>query len=127
MVENVIGELTQSYVSSLAEKLSEIETLCSELERSSSDDPDKRADRWMSLCAKAHKLVGSAGTYGFAEISEHARALEDQILSKHFESIAPHLAREQLEAWFKTLKMYIQEAQKAHGALLALPSEVSKK
>jgi PAS domain S-box-containing protein len=58
-----MGELINDFVSSLDERLNEIANFASLCD-------------WQNLAARAHKLKGSAGMYGFQELSSAASALE---------------------------------------------------
>ena len=90
-VSNKIAELQQRYIGNLAGRLSSVESAWSSL----ADQASKAA--LDELHTHYHKLAGSAGMYGFAELSAVASVAEqaiDQYLQDgvHFsvESLSAH-------------------------------------
>jgi HPt (histidine-containing phosphotransfer) domain-containing protein len=46
------------------------------------DDAETRAERLKQVATLSHRLAGAAGTFGYAEISDAALALEEFILDR---------------------------------------------
>lgn len=77
-VAKELAELTTEYRNSLSDKRREIFVLKQQLEECSWDD----SALIHQLYQKIHKLAGSAGSYGFDEVSEAAIAI-DSIIKTH--------------------------------------------
>ena len=76
---NARQELQDLYIGSFPEKIDTLRTQLAKLA-----DKDNSEVR-VSLGAAVHKLAGSAGSYGYARVSELARSIEQQI--KEHESV----------------------------------------
>jgi len=70
-VEHKLQQLREKYGAQLSEKVSRIEYTWIRLERDPTD-----GGLWEELHQLTHSLAGSGATFGFATISELARALE---------------------------------------------------
>ncbi len=64
-------KLRRDYVATLDERVLEIESLCNSL-----GEPTKRMNVLTALGHRSHNLAGSGATYGFSEVSDVARQLE---------------------------------------------------
>lgn len=93
-VQSKIAELQQRYIGNLPERRSAITDSWEQLNSSISDDV------LTALHTHYHKLAGSAGMYGFADMSAAARAAE-QALDPYMEKVA------QLDA--ETLQQHADE------------------
>lgn len=71
-LEERLAELARSYVSSLPERLDEMQGILQQTDQGEPDDDSVKA-----LRGCAHKLVGSGATFGFQELSDTAFVLEE--------------------------------------------------
>lgn len=96
--------LKQQYVSSLSGRLDELRSSWRRLQHVSWD---AKALTYMEQCA--HKLAGSGATFQFPEITETARALEDQLLRLLSKSDATTAERNQIEASLSRLERVLDQ------------------
>ena len=77
-IQDKLARLKKSYLDQLPEKLQEIEQIAVFGGNQDEADVDTSIE---SLKALSHKLVGSGATFGFPEISQAARAIENKCYS----------------------------------------------
>lgn len=80
--QNQLEILTRKYIQSLQDKHQQILTLLTQLDASQWSDAAQVADLYKQI----HKLSGSAGSYGFDDLSESAMQV-DQILKNRIPNI----------------------------------------
>ena len=93
MTSDAEKRLQQKYLQKLPEKLSEIQGFYQQQDRT-------------SFQSAVHKLAGSAGMYGFEELSKISSELEDMIVSD--ESLKSDKTQTLFEELQKTIKQIIQ-------------------
>ena len=67
--------MRESYIASLPEKVTQIIILCKKLLEGKPEGRDVK-----DLVFHLHRLSGSSGTYGLADVHEHASSLEKEIV-----------------------------------------------
>lgn len=105
---DALGKLREEYVRSLPQKRETIRITLSSAAHAlrSGTEPD-----WKALHVVVHRFAGSSGTYGFLELSEHARELEDRIASGTIERLHPDESLACIENWFLKLSRLIDAVQ----------------
>ncbi len=100
-------KLKQEYVASLAQKRETIRITLGSVMRALkiSVAPD-----WKALEFVVHKFAGSSGTYGFKELSVHARELEDRIIGGEFAAEPAKKTAAYLHAWLERLDTLLDGA-----------------
>lgn len=73
--QNKMGRLRANYLLHLSERVKELEVFIQNSREGSVSNRDKEM-----LSTSLHQLSGSAGTYGFKNVSDEARALEQKLL-----------------------------------------------
>lgn len=105
-----LAELTAEYKNSLSDKRKEISALKQQIEKSDWGD----ATLIQQLYQRIHKLAGSAGSYGFDEISEAAIAIDSHIKIHRVGSI---LDKEKISAALELLiKLLANVADSGHNS-----------
>lgn len=83
-----LAELRKRFAARAADDLRKLEQQA-QLMRSDSADGNVFAD----VCARLHRLAGSAGTFGFPELGEAARSLEKMLKAKAHSGASPEVSR----------------------------------
>ena len=92
-----IAEVTRKFVESMPGKVRELQRVLEEVVQQLGQKGE--AD-WQPLYALAHRLAGACGTYGFDELSELARHLEDGIQLKCLQGMEAKMASVFLQRWY---------------------------
>lgn len=72
----VMNKFRQEYIATFPEKLKHLEQLIKEIEETAPKEA------LLALRIHVHKIAGSSGTYGFAELSRLCKTFEGVILQK---------------------------------------------
>ena len=91
-LEHKLAALQARYVAQLKDRLDEIETVFALLRAQLPQD--QAVESLQRLCQFTHKLAGSGATYGFSDLSDTARLIENAcvaVLESPHEFSAPQL------------------------------------
>ncbi|KAF0864013.1 diguanylate cyclase [Pseudomonas sp. LD120] len=110
--------LGEQFAKRLKEELPQLADRARQLERSS--DPAEQLEHLQELRNQLHKLAGSAGTFGFKELGDQARSLEQQ--SQQWLS-SLELQRKGLETFIDDIQMLAGTSDLSAAMILA-PSAV---
>jgi HPt (histidine-containing phosphotransfer) domain-containing protein len=102
-----IGQVTRTFVESMPGKVREVQRALEEVVQQLGTRGE--AD-WKQLHLLAHRLAGACGTYGFDELSELARHLEDGIQLKCLQGMDPKTAAVFLQRWYAAFANRAREA-----------------
>lgn len=103
-MQDELTRLKNEYRAELPEKLRVISEAVQNVIRSCSNG---MAPDWKQLEFLVHKFAGSAGTYGFVQMSPHARTLEDRIIDGSLPALSAKESRAELERWLSALKAMV--------------------
>lgn len=103
---DALEQLKLEYVASLPQKLDTITITINSILKAVKEKSN--AD-WRTLEHLVHKFAGSSGTYGFMELSIHAKALEDCISTNDLQSRSELEQIRFLKDWNKNFESMIKK------------------
>ncbi len=103
---DMLEKLKAEYRASLPQKLDTIRITVAAVLRSLES---KKKPDWENLEFIIHKFAGSSGTYGFKEMSAHARSLEERISENIFATKTPAENHDWLTNWLEQLETFMEK------------------
>ncbi len=103
---DALEKLKWEYVSSLTLKL---ETIAITVNAIMNSVKEKMPPDWRTLEHLVHKFAGSSGTYGFRELSIHAKVLEENISTNELQGKSELEQIRFLNEWKKTFEAMIKK------------------
>lgn len=95
-MDAILGELIKKYKQELPDKAAAVDAEVAKIVNALENN--QPAD-WSELQRLCHKLAGSSGTYGLAELSQLAREIEERITEKKITQLQPADALRELKGW----------------------------